>query len=105
MIANDKTIDKITLYSLETPEAPKEIELTDTQAEEFLKLLDQTYLYLNPFSKTTVSGDEGYIGCLILLDYDVLVNYFTEDIISINDMQYRIYGNDFAKIFPAYLNN
>ena len=108
----ERTITEITLHGMFIDENEPHISvpLTEEQQEELLEMLKTTYVFRNPIAKPYSHGGDDYVGYLFELvsaeDYEdgsPLVEYFTRNIISVNGIQYRFYGNGFEEWFEAFM--
>ncbi len=102
-------ITSVTLHGIFIPkkEAHIEIELTDGEKEEFLSMLEDTYVFLAPFPAKYSNGGEDYVGYFFELarteaeEVPPLLHYFTKNTVSVNGISYHLYGNGFAERFAA----
>lgn len=108
---HDADIQKITLYGifLDDKEGDLIIELTETEQQKFLEMMKKTYVFRNPIDKEYTEDDFGYFFELARkpVNRDTvppLVHYFTEDIISVDDVQYRFYGDAFEEWFEELVD-
>ena len=108
---HDADIQKITLYGvfLDDKEGDLIIELTEAEQQKFLEMMKKTYVFRNPIDKEYTKDDFGYFFELARkpVNRDTvppLVHYFTEDIISVDGIQYRFYGDAFEKWFEELVD-
>ena len=82
----------------------QEIVLNENQKDELLTVFENSYVRLKVFHKNSVS--EKFMGYYIVLsDSSDIVYYFSEDIISINGTQYKVYGKALSSKFKSIIES
>ncbi len=96
--ADEKNIT-LTVHDV-SGEAYAEYDLSQEQKEEMLALWARSYVRMNLFPVKSIS--EHYMGYYIYISGNQdMICFFSEDIISINERQYKIYGDTLAEEFRA----
>lgn len=105
IIARDLKVENITIIKMPVSSSEhKEVILLEENQKSTLKLLDSSYVRHKIFRKKSTS--KNFMGYYIFVKYqntgnDDTVYFFTTDIISVNGVQYKIYGKKFSEGFTS----
>lgn len=84
----------------------QEISLNKNQRDQLLALFKNSYVRLKVFRKKYITGKENFMGYLIMLpDTMDTVYFFSSDIICINEIQYKVYGQTLANKFKSIIES
>lgn len=105
LLLKDNNITDISLvYTVADGQAGKSIDLSQNQQAELIDAFNNSYVRHKVIKKNSAS--ENVVGYFILMSgSDDLVYFFTDDIISINGKQYKIYGKELANKFLSILES
>lgn len=112
IIRENMEIEKIVLsfHGITMQERPEEIELTPQQTENFIRYLSGHYVRRSLFKKQ-YTDNKDFIGCDVFVTYKQenangsdMVCFFTNNIISINDVQYKTYAGSLYDEIQSLLN-
>lgn len=112
IIRENMEIEKIVLSfrGITMQERPEEIELTPQQTENFIRYLSGHYVRRSLFKKQ-YTDNKDFIGCDVFVTYKQenangsdMVCFFTNNIISINDVQYKTYAGSLYDEIQSLLN-
>ncbi len=88
------------------------VTLTGEDAAEMLNVIKKTKVYLNPFFTKSDEGGSNTIGMNIKIEpkhtagtkSPMKIGVFTDDILVIDGVQYKLYGNEFIETFRTFIN-